>query len=163
LNINSERIGVVGSSAGAHLALMLGAMDSADGMEGSGGSGDQSSRVQAVVAFAGPTDLRADFPDVSKPLLATFLGGSVAEKQEAARAASPITYVSSGDAPMLLIQGTKDPLVPYQQAFVMAEALTKSGVPGRVELLLGEGHGWPSQHGRVIRATFDFLDKHLNR
>ena len=57
------------------------------------------------------------FPTFRKALVATFLGGPPDEKQEAARAASPITYVSSGDPPMLLIQGTKDPLVPYDQAY----------------------------------------------
>jgi acetyl esterase/lipase len=161
LHVDPRRIGAVGSSAGAHLSMMLGAMDPSDGLEGHGGSSEASSRVQAVVSFAGPTNLRAAFPDVSKPLLATFLGGPAAEKQEAARAASPITYVSSGDPPMLLIQGTQDPLVPYSQAYEMAEALTKAKVPGRVEVLLGEGHGWPNQQARVVRATFEFLNQYL--
>jgi acetyl esterase/lipase len=161
LHVDPNRIGVVGSSAGAHLALMLGAMDSADGLEGDGGSQETSSRVQAVVSYAGPTNLLAELPDVSKPLLATFLGGPQPEKADAARKASPITYVNAGDPPMLLIQGTKDPLVPYDQAYQMAEALTKAGVPGRVELLLGEGHGWPKEHARVMRATYAFLGQHL--
>src|SRR5262249_53417611 len=100
LHIDPRRVGVVGSSAGAHLAMMLGAMEPSDGLEGNGGSGEASSRVQAVVSFAGPTNLRAEFPDVSKPLLATFLGGPQPEKAEAARLASPITYVSQGDPPM---------------------------------------------------------------
>lgn len=141
--------------------MMLGTMDSGDGLEGSGGSADVSSRVQAVVSFAGPTNLLSEFPNVSKPLLATFLGGPAKDKQDAARAASPITYVNAGDPPMLLIQGTKDPLVPHDQAFQMAEALTKAGVSGRVEILLGEGHGWPKDHARVMRATYEFLGKHL--
>lgn len=161
LHVDPQAIGVVGSSAGAHLAMMLGAMDPSDGLEGNGGSSEASSRVQVVVSYAGPTNLRAAYPDVSKPLLATFLGGPQGEKEDAARAASPITYVNSGDPPMLLIQGTKDPLVPYEQAFEMAEALTKAGVTGRVELLLGEGHGWPKEHARVMRATYDFLNRYL--
>ncbi|HEY2894622.1 MAG TPA: alpha/beta hydrolase, partial [Pirellulales bacterium] len=161
LGIDPDRIGVVGSSAGAHLGMMLGTMNAEDGLEGEGGSPGVSSRVRAVVSFAGPTDLSFPFPDASKNLLADFVGGPQPEKQEAARRASPITYVDSGDPPMLLFQGTKDPLVPHSQAIAMAEALTKAGVPARVELMVGEGHGWPNQHDRVMRATFEFLGKQL--
>ncbi|HTM53652.1 MAG TPA: alpha/beta hydrolase [Pirellulales bacterium] len=161
LGIDPERIGVVGSSAGAHLALMLGAMNDEDGLQGEGGSPGVSSRVRAVVSFAGPTDLTLPFPDASKNLLADFIGGPQAEKMEVARRASPITYVDSSDPPMLLFQGTVDPLVPHAQAIAMAEALTKAGVPARVELMVGEGHGWPKQHDRVMRATFEFLGQQL--
>jgi acetyl esterase/lipase len=161
LGLDPDRIGAVGSSAGAHLAMMLGAMGSEDGLEGDGGSAGTSSRVRAVVSFAGPTDLAQQFPIASNKLVQDFIGGEQSEKQDAARRASPITYVNSGDPPMLLIQGTRDPLVPHAQAIAMAEALTKVGVPGRVELMLGEGHGWPQQHERVMRATFEFLDRNL--
>ena len=157
LHVDPKRIGAVGSSAGAHLAMMLGAMEPSDGLEGDGGAGEMSSRVQAVVSYAGPTNLCSPFPAITGPLLATFLGGPVGEKLEAARAASPLTYVGAGDPPMLLIQGTKDPLVSYGQAYQMAEALTKVGVAGRVELLLGEGHGWPTQQACVSRRRSSFL------
>ena len=43
---------------------------------------------------------------------------------------------------MLLFQGTRDPLVPHTQAYAMAEAMTSYSIPGRVELLIGAGHGW---------------------
>ncbi|MEX2113720.1 MAG: alpha/beta hydrolase [Pirellulales bacterium] len=163
LNIDPNRIGVVGASAGAHLAMMLGAMDTGDGLEGEGGSPNASSRVQAVVSFCGPTNLQSEFPDASKQLVADFIGGPAPEKAAAAKAASPITYVNKEDPPMLLIQGTKDPLVPHDQAVQMVEALTAAGVPGRVELLIGEGHGWPSEHQRVMAATFAFLDQYLKK
>jgi len=57
LNIDPKRIGAMGVSAGAHLAMMLGAMDSADAMEGDGGNPEQPSKVQAVVSFVGPVNL----------------------------------------------------------------------------------------------------------
>lgn len=57
--------------------------------------------------------------------------------EQAYKLASPTTYVSAGDAPMLLFQGTKDRLVPYNQAYKMVDALTSAGVPGRAELLVG--------------------------
>jgi acetyl esterase/lipase len=160
LHVDPKRIGVVGGSAGAHLAMMLGAMGSEDGLEGDGGSAGQSSRVAAVVSYAGPTNLASEFPIASKKLVADFLVGYT-ETAVGARAASPITYVTKDDPPMFLVQGTKDPLVPHDQAYQMVEALTKAGVPARVELLVGQGHGWPKEHARVMRETYEFLAEHL--
>jgi acetyl esterase/lipase len=161
LHIDPNRIGAVGASAGAHLAMMLGAMDTGDGLEGDGGSPEASSRVQAVVSLAGPTNLQSTFPEASQKLIADFVGGPAAEKPDVAKAASPLTYVSVGDAPMLLVQGTSDHLVPHDQAIQMAEALSKASVPGRIELLLGQGHGLTNERARVLRATFEFLNRHL--
>jgi acetyl esterase/lipase len=161
--IDKDRIGAVGFSAGAHLSMMLGAMDKDDGLEGEGGNPDQSSKVNAVVAFFGPTDFTTDdWPDRTKPILNGFLGGTKAEKAEAYKKASPITYVNAGDAPMLLIQGTKDILVPWQQATSMGEALTKAGVYGRVDLILGAGHGWGgAELQRTADETTAFFDQFL--
>ena len=69
-NIDPERLGAVGFSAGGHLALMLGLTGPADGLEGERSAGGPDSRVKAVVNFFGPTDLAAsDIPDASKPLV----------------------------------------------------------------------------------------------
>lgn len=160
--VDPERIGAVGLSAGAHLAMILGVMDRQDGLEGSGGWSDQSSKVKAVVSFAGPTDLAARFPDVSTDILAKFIGGPVAEKQDLLKQASPITYVDKGDAAMLLFQGTVDPLIPAEQAFAMSAALTQAGVPGRVELLIGAQHGWGEPDlSRTMAGMNAFLDRQL--
>jgi acetyl esterase/lipase len=163
--IDPDRIGAVGFSAGAHLSMMLGTMAKEDGLEGDGGHADQPSRVQAVVSFFGPTQLWAkDIPEQSRPLVRDFIGGTVEEKEELYRKASPVTYVSKGDAPMLLFQGTKDPLVPHTQAVAMADAMTAAGVAGRVELIAGAGHGWGgAESARTEEATYAFLDQHLKR
>jgi acetyl esterase/lipase len=161
--IDKDRIGAVGFSAGAHLSMMLGAMDKDDGLEGEGGNPDQSSKVNAVVAFFGPTDFTTDdWPKQTVPILHGFLGGTKEEKADAYKKASPITYVNKGDAPMLLIQGTKDVLVPWQQATSMGDALTKAGVYGRVDLILGAGHGWGgAELTRTIDETLAFFDQFL--
>lgn len=160
--IDPAHVGAVGFSAGAHLSMMLGAMDKEDGLDDVGEFKEQSSKVQAVVSFFGPTDLAAPYPDVTKPILAKFIGGSAQEKPEETRRASPITYVNAGDAPMLLYQGTKDPLVPHDQAVRMADALTKAGVPGRVELILGAGHGWAgAEMARSAEGTMRFFEEYL--
>jgi dipeptidyl aminopeptidase/acylaminoacyl peptidase len=143
--------------------MMLGSMGADDGLEGEGGWPDQSSKVQAVVSFAGPTDLAAD--DLPPPALGPvkgLLGGSASEKPDLAEKASPLTYASEGDAPMLLLHGTKDNIVPYSQAVKMAEALTEAGVPGRIELILGAGHGWGGADAkRSMEQTFEFFDRYL--
>jgi acetyl esterase/lipase len=160
--IDPRRIGAVGFSAGGHLSMMLGTMDKADGLDDSGGNETESSKVQAVVSFFGPADFTAEFPDRTKPILEKFLGGLPAAKPDAARAASPVTYVNAGDAPMLLFQGTKDALVPHEQATRMADALTRAGVPGRVELLLGANHGWGgAEMTRTAEGTMRFFAEHL--
>ncbi len=164
LHLDHARIGASGYSAGGHLALMLGLTDPKDGLEGDGVPPDApSTRVQAVVNFFGPTDLGAnDIPDVSKPLVSGFLGGSAEQKPEACRKASPLTFVTKDDPPTLTFQGTKDPLVPHSQAIKLAEAQSSAGVAGRVELMVGSGHGWG---GADLKHTTEeaiaFFDRHL--
>lgn len=161
--INPQLLGAIGFSAGAHLSMMLGTMGKDDGLEGMGGHADQSSQVQCVVAFFGPTDLtRTDIPAISVGLVSNFLGSTPEEDKGERKRASPITYLDAGDAPLLIFQGTKDPLVPHSQAIVMTEALTKAGVPGRVELLIGAGHGWGGDD--IVRSweeSLRFFGKHL--
>jgi acetyl esterase/lipase len=161
--VDDKHIGAVGFSAGGHLSLMLGLTGPGDGLEGDAPAGASSSKVQAVVNFFGPTDLAAsDIPEVSKPLVRDFLGGNALEKFDAARKASPLTFVSPDDPPVLTFQGTRDPLVPYNQALRLAEALTEAGVPGRVELILGGGHGFGGADGAHTTAeTFAFFDRYL--
>lgn len=160
--IDKNRIGAVGFSAGAHLAMMLGMTDADDGLEGSGGSPDQSSGVQAVVQFFGPTDLNGAFPEVSEGLINDFVGGTRETNAEGRKRASPLTYLDSGDAPTLTFQGTKDPLVPHSQAIALIEAMTTAGVPGRVEVLVGAGHGWGNPElERTVAATHAFFAQHL--
>lgn len=141
-HIDPDKIGAIGMSAGAHLAMMLGTMDTSDGLEGDGGHSDQPSKVQSVVSFVGPCNLVGEFPEMSNQILASFVGGPPSEKVDVCKQASPITYVTKGDAPMLLFFGTRDPLIPTDQAYQMTTALTNAGIPARVELIVGGGHGW---------------------
>ena len=164
LNLDLERVGAIGHSAGAHLSMMMGTMDKSDGLEGEGGWQDQSSKVQAVVAFFGPTDLTDEYPDSSSGIVAKFIGGPRSEKMDQYRKASPITYVDSDDAPTLIFHGTKDHLVPHDQAVQMANALSESGVPGRIELMLGMPHGWGGAEAeRTRRASLEFFDSVLKK
>jgi acetyl esterase/lipase len=161
--INRDRIGVVGFSAGGHLACLLGATDAKDGLEGNGGNPEQSSRVQAVVSFCGPTDFTTrDWPeDVEKGLVEPFLGGTFKDKPEVYKRASPINYVTADDPPFLLIHGIKDPLIPVDQAKRFLDKLQEAGVSVQLNLENG-GHGWegPAME-RSVREILSFLDERL--
>lgn len=173
LKIDPTRIGAIGASAGAHLSLLLGTMDSGDGCEGEGGWQDQSSKVQCVVSYFGPVDLTeteiGDNParqiineQMVRGILTNFVGGKPEEHKDELRQASPITYVGPGDAPMLLFHGTKDVLVPYDHAFLMSDAMTKHGIKGRAELIMGAGHGWMGDEMvRTQKSALEFFDEHL--
>jgi len=161
--VDPDHVGAVGFSAGGHLSLMLGLTGPGDGLEG-GPSGDApDTRIQAVVNYFGPTDLAADdFPEPTRPILKDLLGGTAREKPEVAAKASPLTYVTRDDPPILTFQGTKDGLVPHSQAVKLADAMTAAGVPGRVELLIGAGHGWGGDDLKTTLAeTFQFFDRYL--
>lgn len=158
--IDPERVGAMGFSAGAHLAMLLGSVDAGDGLDGPGKATAASAKVQAVVSWFGPTDLTSDdYPEAARRLIEGLLGAQVAEGKGGA---SPVRYVSRGDAPMLLIHGTKDMVVPVSQATLMGEALTQAGVAGEVRLLVGQNHGW---NGSLLADTLEdsirWFDRHL--
>jgi hypothetical protein len=91
----------------------------------------------------------------TKPITAAFLGGSVEERRDEYKKASPVSYVTPGDAPMLMFNGTKDPLVPHTQAYRMLDAMTKAGVPGRADIIAGAGHGWGGPE--LTRRAIDLI------
>ncbi|MBM4004710.1 MAG: alpha/beta hydrolase [Planctomycetes bacterium] len=164
-HINAAKIGAVGFSAGGHLAMMLGVTGPKDDLEGNGGWADQNSQVQVAVSFFGPTDLAADdLPDPSKLLVKDFLGGTKEEKSESYRRASPINFLDDNDAPILMLQGTRDRLVPHTQVYRMLDAMTSARVKGRAEILAGADHGWLGPDlDESKRQTFEFLARHLTR
>jgi acetyl esterase/lipase len=163
LKINPEKVGACGDSAGGHLSLMLGLMDPKDGLEGKSGCADQSSKVQAVVNFYGPTDFSVEgtFNPFVVKLVSDFLG-TADQKQPVCAQASPITYINKGDPPVLTLQGTKDPLVPEDQQHRLHKALKEAGVEEHLEIIQDGGHGFGGKDfERAAKLTIEFFDKHL--
>lgn len=147
---DASKIGVWGASAGGHLVSLLGTSGDVKELEGPDLYSDQSSRVQAVCNYFGPTD----FVNIDKhmtpvvtldwkgpnSLVAKLLGGPLADRQEEAKAASPITYVTKDDPTFLTFHGDKDALVPLGQAEALDEALKKAGVESELVVMKGRGH-----------------------
>lgn len=175
LNINPDKIGAIGHSAGGHLALMLGLTNSDNGFDGTGGYQDQPSNVQAVVGLSGLTNFATwkPWPEVDEPFqkeygktydgLLTDLLGTADRSAKAMAEASPVSYVDAGDPPVLIVHGDADPLVPYDQATELAEVLKKEGAPHKLAVIEGANHGYnDEQLPLIIMETTAFFNEHLN-
>jgi acetyl esterase/lipase len=162
--LDRERIGVIGASAGGHLSLLVGLTSREDGLEGDMGNLSQSSRVQAVVNIFGPTDLERCYE--SSPGAVGFLKALCNGTPESAaanfRAASPVTYITADDPPVLTLHGEKDALVPPEQAMILDTKLKAAGVTHELILLADQGHGFRGDAAQQADdAAWAFFDKHL--
>jgi acetyl esterase/lipase len=163
------RIGAWGASAGGHLAALLGTSGGTKELEGTGGYPDQSSRVQAVCDWFGPTDLvqldagdRRSREQKSQSPLTLLFGGLVEEKRKEAEQANPIRYITRDDPPFLIVHGDKDPLVPLSQSQLLYDALKKAGVPASLEVVQGGGHGGPQFSApELVTKINAFFDRYL--
>lgn len=161
--IDPDRIGAIGFSAGAHLAMMLAVGGENDGLGMKAADSPLTGRVRAAVSFFGPTDLSSkDFSPNTTQILNGLIGaGDILDgvsKVDRAKKASPVTYVTKDDAPILMFFGTKDPLVPHTQAYGMLDAMTRAGVNGRAEIIANEGHGFKMpEMTRTLKDASEFL------
>lgn len=161
-DVDPNRIGVTGGSAGGHLSLLVGLTDPSSGLEGDSGNPEQSSRVQAVVNVFGPTDMAACYQKSSVAwVFRLFLGGTPSEAAERYKAASPITYVSKDDPPVLTLHGDNDALVPVEQAKMLDERMKAAGASHTLMVFQGKGHGFGEAGKKAWDATWEFFDRHL--
>ena len=166
LNIDPDRIGAFGGSAGGHLVGLLGTSGNVKTLDGKIGKfADLPSNVTCVVDICGPSDMTqpmfvGPLAKTSDPAVKGLLGGELADRLEMAKEASPITYVSKESPPTLLIHGTKDVRVDFKQSERFDAALKNAGASSLLIPLVNIGHDIkpaPVMMGRVRQ----FWDLHL--
>ena len=152
--LDKGRIGLLGVSAGGHLALLQAYKQKAP------------ASIKVVVDFFGPTDLEEMYRLAAHPLVTVLLSGVTGTTPDANsplyRQLSPINFVTAQSPPTLILHGTEDELVPLSQSQALQQKLQVAGVPHQLLVYPGEGHGW---FGAKLSQSFDavqaFLTQHL--
>lgn len=156
LQVDPDHIGVIGGSAGGHLATMLTLTQPSDGLDPKEPFGDVSCRVQCGVDLYGPAAF-GSWHDVS------MLGKKYAEAPELYKQASPVTYARKENPPLLILHGTGDKTVAVEQSKLLAAALEKAGAPHELIIVEGALHSFHLQpKEKDLRpVVLGFFDKYL--
>jgi len=165
-NLDPARFAAMGASAGGHLVALLGASGGVAALEGDVNDLKQSSRVQAVVDWYGPSDfLQIGIPgsdikhnEAGSPE-SQLIGGALLEHKDKAAQASPITYVSKDAPPFLIMHGDSDRSVPFNQSELLHAALQKAGVDSTLIPEKGIGHGFSGP--QYLPPVREFLNRCL--
>ena len=140
----SDKLVLLGASAGAHLAL-LHAYKHSDPV-----------KIQSVISFFGPTDLISIYKSISNSYyqmaIQVLVGGTPVNNIEAFHQSSPLFFANAKSCPTLLLHGAKDPWVPVSHSKTLSNKLNASGVKTELVIYPNEGHGW---YGNTLNESFD--------
>ena len=160
-HLDANSIGAWGLSSGGHLAALLGTAGDVAVLEGDGGWPDQSSRVQAVCDWFGPTGKFQNDPAHQGRMDEHWelFGGTLRERLTQAILFDPIDHITPTCPPFLIMHGDKDTLVGVVSSERLYDALTATGVEASLVIVEGAGHGFTryDTHSLMIR----FFDQHL--
>lgn len=156
LQLDPDKIGVIGCSAGGNLAAMLALTQPKDGFDLKAPYGEFPSVVNCSVDFYGAVDLM-NYHDMK------MFNQTRAEAPELYEKASPVTYARKNAAPMLIAHGTADATVPVTQSQALDAALTKAGAEHELVIIPDAPHTFNLQpKQRDLRPlVFQFFAKHL--
>lgn len=182
--IDPDRIGIYGGSAGGHLSLTQ-AINPAPPNEKSPDPIDRvPSNVQAVAAFFPPTDFLnyggegksaigaggilqnfqasfdfRTFDDETKKFVTIIDDKQI---RKIATQISPLYHVDPNDPPTLIIHGDADALVPYEQATRLIQKLEEAKIESKLITKLGANHGWAGMENDTATIG-EWFDQHLTR
>lgn len=163
-NLDPDRIGAIGRSAGGHLASFL-AMNI-----------DPTAKVNCAADFFGPVDLlsmlesnirrfgQEDFPFSCEEETreGVLLGGGIDIVREKGAGASPINFINDKTAPILILHGDQDPLVPISQSDAFYDKLTRKGIPVDYYIVEGAGHGTREfVQPEIRKIVLEFFERNL--
>lgn len=144
LNVDSDKIGAFGHSAGAHLVLMLAMSSDNPELEGDGGWNEYSSKINAVVGGSTPTQIGPQRANWNKPEW------------------WPIGYISENTVPMLLIQGIEDPIVKVDLVDDFVGKMKAAGAPDLSYIRI-EGGDHDVAYSDSLEITKPAMDKFFKR
>ena len=166
-NIDPNRVGAWGASAGGHLVALLGTSDASAGWD-VGQYTDQSSRVNVVVDMYGVSDFTTEYVVGNVRGLDRMAFGATSPTDPILAKASPINYITPDDPPFLLMHGDMDPVIPYTQSVVFNDRLQAAGVPSSLIIVHNGGHGFNAIGGpisptyaEIAKTIIGFFDEHL--
>jgi len=133
--INTDKVALVGASAGAHLALLQAYKYNSSG------------KIKAVIDLFGPTDLtdlynNHPIPEASHQVLVNFLGATPATNPSVYEQASPINFINAQSVPTRIFHGTVDIVAPISQSRALKAKLEANNVKVEMTEYADEGHGW---------------------
>ena len=167
-NLDPQRVGALGSSAGGHLVSLLGLSDESAGWD-VGENLDQSSRVQAVVDYFGPADLTdSSFDTERTENRAVEVFGASDQSDPLLATASPVPYATPYDPPFFIAHGDKDDTVPRAQSQILYDKLAATGIPAELVIVHNAGHGFVPTGGaisptrmQISQMVVKFFNQHL--
>jgi acetyl esterase/lipase len=161
LNIDANKIVVMGGSAGGHLALMAGFLAN-DRIFDANCEGTDKIKVAAIIDKYGITDVWdwAYGPNITSKSAKNWLGDK-AKDEAFAKSVSPINYVNKNNPPVFIVHGDADPTVPYQQSVDLHNKLKEAGVITEFITVPGGLHGKfdKEKNTEVNKAMMEFLKK----
>jgi dienelactone hydrolase len=166
--IDSENIGAIGLSAGGHLTALLATSAGVDELEGEGGNAEFSSAIQAAVPMGAQTDLLSvRTRDISRieergKIWRQFLGGTLEERPDTYRLASPLNHLDKNDPPCWLISGETDDPSTHADAF--RARMEQLGIPSALTVIKAAPHPFLGKQvwfDEMIDVADGFFSKHL--